>query len=104
MKFSLQWLQEWLDSKVDAETLAATFTMSGLEVESLTPAAGEFSGVVVGEVLTESMHPDAARLHCCQVNIGQAQPLPIVCGGVNVRPGLKIALATPGAKLPGGIE
>lgn len=104
MKFSVQWLQEWLDSPVDAQTLATTFTMSGLEVESLEPAAGEFSGVVVGLVETESMHPDAKRLHCCQVNIGQRERLPIVCGGVNVRPGLKVALATVGAKLPGGIE
>lgn len=104
MKFSIEWLHEWLASKVDAEKLASTFIMSGLEVESLRPAAGEFSGVIVGQVLSESMHPDAKRLHCCQVDAGLAQPLSIVCGGVNVRPGLKIALAMVGAKLPGGIE
>jgi phenylalanyl-tRNA synthetase beta chain len=104
MELSVQWLQEWLDSPVEAQTLADAFTMSGLEVESLTPAAGEFHGVVVGEIETEAMHPDAKRLHCCQVNIGAVQPLSIVCGGVNVRPGLKVAVATVGAHLPGGIE
>ena len=104
MKFSIEWLQEWLSSPVEADKLAAAFIMSGLEVESLRPAAGEFSGVVVGQVKSETMHPDAKRLHCCEVDIGLAQPLPIVCGGVNVRPGLKVALATVGAKLPGGIE
>ena len=104
MKFSIQWLQEWLASPIDAENLASTFTMSGLEVESLEPAAGEFQGVVVGRIEAEAPHPDAKRLHCCRVDIGQGEPLPIVCGGVNVRPGLKVALATVGAKLPGGLE
>ncbi len=104
MKFSIQWLQEWLASPIDAENLASTFTMSGLEVESLEPAAGEFQGVVVGLIEAEAPHPDAKRLHCCRVDIGQGEPLPIVCGGVNVRPGLKVALATVGAKLPGGLE
>lgn len=104
MKFSIQWLQEWLDAPIDAKTLAATFTLSGLEVESLAPVAGEFQGVLVGVVETETLHPDAKRLHCCQVNIGKKEWLPIVCGGVNVRPGLKVAVAVVGAKLPGGIE
>jgi len=104
MKFSVHWLQEWLSSPVQAENLASRFTMAGLEVESLKPAAGAFYGVVIGEVVAESMHPDAKRLHCCQVNIGQGEPLPIVCGGVNVRPGLKVALAVIGAQLPGDIE
>ena len=104
MKFSIQWLQEWLASPIDAENLASTFTMSGLEVESLEPAAGEFQGVVVGLIEAEAPHPDAKRLHCCRVEIGQGEPLSIVCGGVNVRPGLKVALATVGARLPGGME
>lgn len=104
MKFSIQWLQEWLASPVKADTLVSIFTMSGLEVESLEPAAGEFQGVVVGEIETEAMHPDAKRLHCCQVNVGKGSSVPIVCGGVNVRPGLKVAVATVNAKLPGGIN
>jgi len=104
MKFSVQWLCEQLQDSIEVESLASVFTMSGLEVESLEPAAGEFNGVVVGEILSEAMHPDAKRLHCCQVNIGQPNPLSIVCGGINVRPGLKVALATVGAHLPGGIE
>jgi phenylalanyl-tRNA synthetase beta chain len=104
MKFSVLWLQEWLDSKIDAQALASKLTMSGLEIESLEPASGEFQGVVVGLIESEAAHPDAKRLHCCQVNMGEAKPLPIVCGGVNVRPGLKVAVATVGARLPGGID
>ncbi len=104
MKFSVQWLQEWLDSPVNTEDLVSKFTMSGLEVDSLRPASGEFENVVIGQIEKEWPHPDAKRLHCCLVNIGKSEPLSIVCGGTNVRPGLKIALAMVDAKLPGGIE
>ncbi len=104
MKFSVKWLQEWLGSLVDVQDLVDTYTMSGLEVESMEPAAAEFQGVIVGQVLSEAMHPDSQRLHCCQVDIGQNQPLQIVCGASNVRAGLKVAVATIGAQLPGGIE
>jgi phenylalanyl-tRNA synthetase beta chain len=104
MKLSVNWLQEWLDSDVDAETLASTYTMSGLEVESVKPAAERFQGVVVGLVESEAMHPDAKRLHCCMVNIGKDVHQAIVCGAPNVRTGLKVAVALPGAILPGGVE
>lgn len=103
MKFSIQWLQEYLTGSVKADELASKFTMSGLEVESLRPASGEFENVIIGQIEKEWPHPDAKRLHCCLVQMGQAQPLNIVCGGTNVRPGLKIALAMVGAKLPGAL-
>ncbi len=104
MKFSTKWLQENLDKSVDSESLASALIMGGLEVESLQPASGQFSGVIIGLIESESQHPDAARLHCCRVNISNNEILPIVCGGVNVRPGLKVAVATVGAQLPGNIH
>ena len=104
MKFSVQWLQEWLSSPVEVHALADTLTMSGLEVESVSSAAPDFQKVVVGQVVTEVMHPDSKRLHCCQVDVGDVQPLQIVCGAPNVRAGLKVAVAMVGAYLPDGTE
>lgn len=103
MKFSINWLQESLDKPVDSQSLSSAFIMGGLEVESLQPASGQFSDVVVGLIESEAPHPDAARLHCCRVDTGHGEAVPIVCGGVNVRPGLKVAVAIVGAHLPGNI-
>lgn len=103
MKFSINWLQEHLEQPLDSQSLASALIMGGFEVESLQPAAGPFSGVIVGVIESESPHPDAARLHCCRVKLGRGEAVPIVCGGVNVRPGLKVAVATVGAHLPGDI-
>jgi phenylalanyl-tRNA synthetase beta chain len=78
--------------------------MAGLEVEGLEPAAGEFSGVVVGEVLEVVPHPEADRLRVCQVAAGGDAPLNIVCGAPNVEVGMKAPLAVQGAVLPGGMK
>lgn len=101
MQISEAWLREYVNPPIDTAQLVAQLTMAGLEVDSVTLAAGEFTGVVVGEVLSMHQHPDADRLRVCQVNVGQAEPLQIVCGAANVRPGLKIPAALIGAKLPG---
>src|ERR1700685_4239373 len=77
--------------------------MSGLEVESLTPVAPPFSGVIVGEVLESTRHPDAAKLSVCQVTTDGANRLQIICGASNVRAGLKVAVALVGAQLPGAV-
>ena len=104
MKFSEVWLREWIDPKLDTKQLAEQLTMAGLEVDAVHPAAGEFSGVVVGHVVSAEQHPDADRLRCCKVDVGASTPLDIVCGGVNVRAGLKVAVATVGAVLPGDFK
>ncbi len=78
--------------------------MAGLEVDSVTPAAAAFSGVVVGEVLVMEQHPDADRLRVCRVSVGEAEPLQIVCGASNVRVGLRIPVALIGAVLPGDFK
>lgn len=104
MKFSEQWLRQWLSIKADVNELAHQLTMAGLEVDSVKLAAPEFSGVVVGEILEIRPHPDAKRLNCCLVNVGKKEPLKIVCGGVNVREKLRVPVAIVGAVLPGDFK
>ncbi|KAA0942302.1 phenylalanine--tRNA ligase subunit beta [Pseudomonas sp. ANT_H14] len=103
MKFSEQWLRGWVSPQVDRDELVARLSMAGLEVDSVTPAAGVFSGVVVGEVLSTEQHPDADKLRVCQVSNG-TQTFQVVCGAPNVRPGLKIPFAMIGAELPGDFK
>lgn len=103
MKFSEQWLRGWVSPQVSQDELVARLSMAGLEVDSVTPAAGEFSGVVVGEVLSTEQHPDADKLRVCQVNNG-SETFQVVCGAPNVRPGLKIPFAMIGAELPGDFK
>jgi len=103
MKFSEQWLRGWVSPQVSRDELVARLSMAGLEVDSVTPAAGDFSGVVVGEVLSTEQHPDADKLRVCQVSNG-AETFQVVCGAPNVRPGLKIPFAMIGAELPGDFK
>ncbi|MCP2073442.1 UNVERIFIED_ORG: phenylalanyl-tRNA synthetase beta chain [Pseudomonas lini] len=103
MKFSEQWLRGWVSPQVSRDELVARLSMAGLEVDSVTPAAGEFSGVVVGEVLSTEQHPDADKLRVCQVSNG-TETFQVVCGAPNVRPGLKIPFAMIGAELPGDFK
>ncbi len=98
MKFSEQWLRSWVNPKVSRDELVARLSMAGLEVDSVTLAAGAFSGVVVGEVLSTEQHPDADKLRVCQVSNG-TETFQVVCGAPNVRPGLKIPFAMIGAEL-----
>ncbi len=104
MQISENWLRTYVNPAKSTEELVAQLTMAGLEVDSVTPAAAEFSGVVVGQVLSMIQHPDADRLRICQVEVGAEAPLQIVCGAANVRPGLKIPAALVGAELPGDFK
>ncbi|WP_339521836.1 phenylalanine--tRNA ligase subunit beta [Pseudomonas sp. EA_35y_Pfl2_R111] len=103
MKFSEQWLRSWVNPQVSRDDLVARLSMAGLEVDSVSLAAGVFSGVVVGEVLSTEQHPDADKLRVCQVSNG-AETFQVVCGAPNVRPGLKIPFAMIGAELPGDFK
>ncbi|WP_022964139.1 phenylalanine--tRNA ligase subunit beta [Halopseudomonas pelagia] len=98
MKFSEQWLRTWVNPNVSREELVARLSMTGLEVDSVTPAAGVFSGVVVGEIVSAEQHPDADKLRVCQVSNGSEQ-FQVVCGAPNARPGIKIPFAMVGAEL-----
>ncbi|MDP1667360.1 MAG: phenylalanine--tRNA ligase subunit beta [Methylobacter sp.] len=104
MQISEAWLREYVNPAISTEQLVEQLTMAGLEVDSVTPAAAVFNGVVVGEVLAMEQHPDADRLRVCQVAVGEAEPLQIVCGASNVRVGLKIPAALIGAALPGDFK
>ena len=100
MKFSEQWLREWVNPNLDTQELMDQITMAGLEVDGSEPVAGKFSGVVVGEVISAEPHPDADKLRVCQVSNGNAT-VQVVCGAPNVRAGLKVPFAEVGAVLPG---
>ncbi|WP_058533305.1 phenylalanine--tRNA ligase subunit beta [Legionella saoudiensis] len=104
MKLSKLWLREWVNFSLTEQELADQLTMAGLEVDAVSPVAGEFTHVIVAEVLSTKPHPDADKLTLCEVNINTDTPLQIVCGASNVRPGLKVALAMIGAVLPGGFK
>lgn len=101
MQFSESWLRTLVNPSLNSEELSHLLTMAGLEVEEMTPVAPAFDKVVVAEVLTKEKHPDADRLNVLTVNVGQAEPLTIVCGAGNVTVGMKAPCALVGAKLPG---
>ncbi|TXL13015.1 phenylalanine--tRNA ligase subunit beta [Methylococcaceae bacterium HT4] len=104
MQFSETWLRELVNPALDTQALVEQITMAGLEVDSVNPAAAEFSGVVVGQVVSVVAHPDADKLRVCKVEVGESEPLQIVCGASNVREGLKIPAALIGAVLPGDFQ
>lgn len=104
MKFSELWLREWVNPAVDSEALSGQITMAGLEVDGVEPVAGAFHGVVVGEVMECAQHPNADKLRVTKVNVGGERLLDIVCGAPNCRLGLKVAVATVGAVLPGDFK
>ncbi|WP_374220703.1 phenylalanine--tRNA ligase subunit beta [Deefgea sp. CFH1-16] len=104
MQFSEQWLRSWVNPALNSDELAHLLTMAGLEVEENEAAAPAFSDVFVAEVLSVTKHPDADRLNVCSVNVGEAEPLQIVCGAPNVAAGLKVPCARIGAVLPGNFK
>lgn len=99
MKFSETWLREWINPPISTEQLAEQLTMSGLEVGSVQPVAHSFEKVVIGEVILKEQHPDADRLFFCRVNVGENEPLEIVCGAPNVNVGLKVAVVLVGGRV-----
>jgi phenylalanyl-tRNA synthetase beta chain len=104
MQVTEVWLRELVNPAIDTKSLVAQLTMAGLEVDAVQPVAAEFTGVVVAEVLATIQHPNADKLRVCQVNVGAAEPLQIVCGASNVRPGIKVPAALIGALLPGDFK
>lgn len=99
MKFSENWLREFVNPDIDSETLMHQLTMAGLEVDGNEPACSTFDGLVVAEVKSVTKHPDADKLHICEVDCGEKELLTIVCGAPNVREGLRTVLAKVGATL-----
>jgi phenylalanyl-tRNA synthetase beta chain len=99
MKVTLNWLKQYVDFDWSPEELTERLTMLGLEVESVTKVGGEFTGVVVAQVITRDKHPNADKLSVCRVNDGNGERQ-IVCGAQNFKAGDKVPLILPGASLP----
>lgn len=108
MNISYNWLRRYIDTDLPAEKIAEILTDIGLEVEGfekIETVKGGLAGVVVGEVVTCTDHPDSDHLHLTTVDVGAVEPLQIVCGAPNCRAGLKVLCATVGTVLyPGGGE
>ncbi len=105
MRAPLPWLREYCDPGLDVAAIEERLTMTGTKVEAIHhvgPPSGE--GFVVGRVLTAEQHPDADRLKVCTVDLGEAEPATIVCGAPNVEAGQTVAVARPGAVMPGGTK
>ena len=102
MTISYNWLSEYLPEKIEPEKLSKILTSIGLEVESMEPfeeIKGGLKGLVIGEVLECEKHPDADKLSLTKVNIGNGEPLQIVCGAANVAAGQKVVVATIGTTI-----
>lgn len=107
MKISYKWLKELLNFNLTAEETAAYLTDCGLEVEGIDTfetVKGGLRGLKIGEVLTCEPHPNSDHLHVTTVNVGDAEPLHIVCGAPNVAAGQKVVVATIGTVLYNGDE
>jgi len=104
MKISENWLREWVNPAWETSRLIEELSLAGLEVDGAESVAPEFTGVVVGRVLSVEKHPDADKLNVTQVDIGGEESVQIVCGASNVVAGMKACCATVGAQLPGNFK
>lgn len=100
MKFALSWLQALLDTKADARTIAEKLTTLGLEIEGVEDASAALTSFRVARVLTAEKHPQADKLQVLSVDLGDGNPLQVVCGAPNARAGLVGVLGLPGAVVP----
>lgn len=97
---NLEWVKDYIDiSDQDLEELAVKITESGINIEKVI--TNKIDNLVIGKVVSCIDHPDSDHLHLCQVDIGKEELQQIVCGAPNVREGLKVIVALPGAVLPG---
>ncbi|MBK5721959.1 phenylalanine--tRNA ligase subunit beta [Dysgonomonas sp. Marseille-P4677] len=105
MNISYNWLKDYLDFDLSPEEISAALTSLGLEtggVDEVETIKGGLQGLVIGEVLTCTDHPDSDHLHVTTVNVGEAESLQIVCGAPNVAAGQKVVVAVIGTKLYSG--
>src|SRR5437667_12122776 len=104
MKFSVNWVGEFVDLPANVDTLAELLTLAGVEIESIDQRGANIDKVVVSQITASTQHPNADRLTVCEVDDGSGTKRQIVCGATNYKVGDKVALALPGAKLPNGAE
>ncbi len=104
MKFSYNWLKEFVDVNLSPRELAEALTMAGFEVEEVVEQRLDYPNVVVGKVLKVEKHPNADKLTVCQVSVNGDRPLNIICGAPNVAEGQTVPVALVGAELPNGMK
>ena len=102
MKVPMKWLREYVDIDMPAEEYASRMVMTGTAVEGVEKTGAQFDKVVVGYVVSCVDHPNSDHLHICMVDVGEAEPLQIICGAPNVHADMRVAVALDGATLPGG--
>src|SRR6266850_8144213 len=104
MKFSVNWLREFVDLPEKPEEIADLLTRAGVETEDIETRGANVDRVIVAQITGSSRHPNADRLSVCEVDDGSGTKRQIVCGATNYKVGDKVPLAMPGAKLPNGTE
>ncbi|MBR4418887.1 MAG: phenylalanine--tRNA ligase subunit beta [Clostridia bacterium] len=105
MKISVDWLKEYVDLQgITAQEIADKLTQITCEVEEVVSVGRGLETVLVGKILTCEAHPQSDHLHLLTVDIGQKEPLKIVCGAPNARAGIVVAVATVGTVMPNGME
>ena len=104
MKFSLNWLREFVDLPDKIDHLADLLTLAGIEIKEIGTRGAKIDNVIVAQITASSQHPNADRLTVCEVNDGSGTKRQIVCGATNYKVGDKVPLALPGAKLSNGLE
>ncbi|PYI99739.1 MAG: phenylalanine--tRNA ligase subunit beta [Verrucomicrobia bacterium] len=104
MKFSVNWLREFVDLPKNPAEIAELLTRAGVETENIETRGAKIDKVIVSQVTASSRHPNADRLTVCEVDDGSGTKRQIVCGATNYKVGDKVPLALPGAKLPNGTE
>jgi phenylalanyl-tRNA synthetase beta chain len=104
MKFSVNWLREFVDLSEKIDKLAELLTLAGVEIEGIEERGAKIDQVIVAQIKESARHPNADRLSVCQVNDGSGPSRQIVCGATNYKVGDKVPLALPGAVLPNGLE
>jgi phenylalanyl-tRNA synthetase beta chain len=104
MKFSVNWLREFVDLPENPGEIADLLTRAGVETENIETRGANVDRVIVAEITGSSRHPNADRLSVCEVDDGSGAKRQVVCGATNYTVGDKVPLALPGAKLPNGLE
>ena len=104
MKFSVNWLREFVDLPKNPEDIAELLTRAGIETKNIETRGANIDKVIVSQITASSRHPNADRLTVCEVDDGSGTKRQIVCGATNYKVGDKVPLALPGAKLPNGTE
>jgi phenylalanyl-tRNA synthetase beta chain len=104
MKFSVNWLREFVDLPKNPEEIAELLTRAGIETKNIETRGANVDKVIVSQITASSRHPNADRLTVCEVDDGSGAKRQVVCGATNYKVGDKVLLALPGAKLPNGTE